>query len=149
MYPNGSRCAQVTTVAGFYNGSAPAGNALGFADGPVATAKFHYIHGVAIRPLNAEEEEARAQGSSDGTSSTVLYAIDDLNQRVRRLDLRTNNVSTLAGKGGAGCADGPVQSATFNPVGLGVGHDGSVYVADYGNNRVRAISARGQARGGS
>jgi hypothetical protein len=148
MHPNGS-CASVTTVAGFFNSSAPEQSALGFADGPVATAKFHYIHGVAIRPLNAEEEEARAQGSSDGTSSTVLYAIDDLNQRVRRLDLRTNNVSTLAGKGGAGCADGPVQSATFNPVGLGVGHDGSVYVADYGNNRVRAISARGQARGGS
>lgn len=148
LHPNGS-CSSVTTVAGFFNSSAPQQSALGFSDGPVATAKFHYIHGVAIQPLDAEEEEARAQGNSPGTSSTTLYAIDDLNQRVRRLDLRTNEVSTLAGKGGPGCADGPVHSATFNPVGLGLGRDGSVYIADYGNNRVRAISARARARGGS
>ncbi len=62
------------------------------------------------------------------------------------MDLRTNEVSTLAGKGGPGCADGPVQSATFNPVGLGLGRDGSVYIADYGNNRVRAISALSSTR---
>ena len=137
MHPNGS-CASVMTVAGFFNASAPAQSALGFADGPVATAKFHYIHGVAIRPLDAAEEEGQAQGSS-----TVLYAIDDFNQRVRRVDLVTNEVTTLAGKGGAGCTDGPAQSATFNPVGLGVGRDGSVYIADYGNNRVRAIVTSG------
>lgn len=139
LHPNGS-CASVTTAAGFFNSSAPEQSALGFADGPVATAKFHYIHGVAIQPLGIDEQKQQVQGRSVGTSSTVLYAIDDLNQRVRRLDLRTREVSTLAGKGGAGCIDGPAHSATFNPVGLGVGRDGSVYVADYGNNRVRAIT---------
>lgn len=138
LHRNGT-CASVTTIAGFFNSSAPGQSALGFADGPVATAKFHYIHGVAIQPLDAKEERARAQGHNAGKSSTMLYVIDDLNQRVRRLDLRTKEVSTLAGKGGAGCADGPAQSATFNPVGLGLGRDGSVYVADYGNNRVRVI----------
>jgi len=153
MYPNGSRCAQVTTVAGFYNGSAPAGNALGFADGPVATAKFHYIHGVAIRPLDAAEaaeaaarQSQGASGSSSSSSSssggsTELFAIDDFNQRVRRVDLTTNTVTTLAGKGGSGCADGDGAEATFAPVGLGVGRDGTVYVADYSNHRIRAISA--------
>jgi DNA-binding beta-propeller fold protein YncE len=134
MHPNGS-CASVTTVAGFFNASAPAASALGFEDGPAATAKFHYIHGTAIRPLGAGERR--------GSGSTVLYAIDDFNQRVRQVDLATGEVTTLAGKGGEGCADGPGESATFNPVGLGVGRDGSVYVADYGNNRIRKVAVGG------
>jgi hypothetical protein len=143
MYPNGSRCAQVTTVAGFYNGSAPAGNALGFADGPVATAKFHYIHGVAIRPLDAAEaaEASSSSSSSSSGGSTELFAIEDFNKRVRRVDQTTNTGTTLAGKGGSGCADGNGAEATFAPVGLGVGRDGTVYVADYSNHRIRAISA--------
>ena len=61
--------------------------------------------------------------------------------RVRRVDLTTNTVTTLAGKGGSGCADGDGAEATFAPVGLGLGRDGTVYVADYSNHRIRAISA--------
>ena len=73
----------------------------------------------------------------------MLYAIDDFNQRVRRVDLAQGLVTTLAGKGGAGCVDGPGERATFNPVGLGVGRDGSVYVADYGNSRIRKVAVHG------
>ena len=45
-----------------------------------------------------------------GSSSTALYAIDDFNQRVRRVDLARGVVTTLAGKGGQGCTDGPGES---------------------------------------
>ncbi|MDR0480168.1 MAG: hypothetical protein LBH31_10310, partial [Burkholderiaceae bacterium] len=54
-------------------------------------------------------------------------------------------VSTLAGSASvnyhSGSADGPVASATFNfPEGVAVGPDGSVYVADTYNNKIRKIA---------
>ena len=41
-------------------------------------------------------------------------------------------------------ARGAGESATFNPVGIGVGRDGSVYVADYGNSRIRKVAVDGE-----
>lgn len=53
-------------------------------------------------------------------------------------------VSTVAGGDGSGNADGPVASATFyQPSGLAVASDGTVYVSDSGNNRIRMISSSG------
>jgi ABC-type branched-subunit amino acid transport system substrate-binding protein/DNA-binding beta-propeller fold protein YncE len=53
-------------------------------------------------------------------------------------------VSTLAGVGGAGYRDGPAAQAQFDrPTGVALGAGGIVYVADSGNNRVRAISPDG------
>ena len=37
---------------------------------------------------------------------------------------------------------GPGATATFDAVGLGVGLDGSVYVADYGNHRIRKLTVK-------
>ena len=70
------------------------------------------------------------------------YAIDVLNERVRRIDLAAGTVSTLAGDGRRGCHDGPGSSATFSvPAGLAVSSDGrSVFVADYGNHLIRQVS---------
>jgi hypothetical protein len=43
--------------------------------------------------------------------------------------------------GTAGWKDGTKDEALFNhPRGIGIGKDGSVYVADYGNSRVRKLS---------
>ena len=53
-------------------------------------------------------------------------------------------VSTLAGTGQAGHQDGPGPSALFtNPHGVAMGSDGSVFVADLGNNRIRKITPDG------
>jgi sugar lactone lactonase YvrE len=53
-------------------------------------------------------------------------------------------VSTLAGRGTAGYLDGPAATAAFNyPIGVAVDGQGTVHVADYNNNCIRAISPAG------
>ena len=52
---------------------------------------------------------------------------------------------TLAGSGGAGFADGQGAAARFHyPTGLAWGKDGSVLVADAGNNAVRRVTVEGK-----
>jgi serine/threonine-protein kinase len=54
------------------------------------------------------------------------------------------STSTLAGSGSTGSADGQGVSATFaNPYGVAVDATGNVYVADYGNNKIRKITPGG------
>ena len=108
MNSDGS-CASVSLVAGKYTTDDPAANNVGFnGDGRADRVKFHDLHGVNFVPL--------APGEKPSKGSTVMFAIDDFNERVRRIDLTTNTVTTLAGNGtsdsnwhnlkGTGCNDG-------------------------------------------
>jgi len=58
------------------------------------------------------------------------------------LDLRSlTNVSTLAGTGSVGAVNGANSVASFNtPTSVAVGTDGSTYVTDQNNSRIRKIS---------
>lgn len=72
--------------------------------------------------------------AADGT----VYIADSLNHRIRMI--RNNQVSTLAGSGISGFLDGPAAQARFRgPQGVAVAPDGTVYVADTSNHRVRMI----------
>ena len=77
---------------------------------------------------------------------SALLVADRGNHRVRRIDLRTGRITTLAGSGRAGDAGdgGPATAALLHdPSGVAVAADGAVLVADRGNHRLRRVSAAG------
>ncbi|MBK6311560.1 MAG: hypothetical protein IPF42_13655 [Candidatus Microthrix sp.] len=160
--------AQVTTLAG--SGS-------GFADGPSATARFFRPFGVAVAPngtvyvadylnhrIRAVDPTTRkvttlagsTGGFADGPGATAqftgpssvtvdldgtVYVADRANHRIRAIDPTTGQVTTFAGNGTAGFADGPSATAQFNgPTGVTVAPDGTIYVADFDNHRIRKIT---------
>lgn len=105
---------EVTTLAG--NGSA------GFADGEGSNARFNQPYSIKF-------------------DSNSLYVPDQLNHSIRKVTL-SGLVSTVAGNGKAGYADGSALAAQFNnPTGVGIAPDGTLYVADRNNNRIRAVAA--------
>lgn len=72
-----------------------------------------------------------------------LYIADTLNNVVRRVDVATGLIRTIAGVGGVTGSTGdggPATSARLNnPRGLTLEGDRIVYIADSGNHRVRAV----------
>jgi WD40 repeat protein len=105
----------VTLLAG-------ANDQAGYADGVGAAARFSGPYGIAVR--------------ADGK----LLVTDNVNQRVRLIDVATGATSTFAGTGTAGYADGPLATATFNlPQSIAVHSSGDIYVTDTTNYRVRRI----------
>jgi len=104
-----------TNIAGLAGSSGK-----GYVDGPGHLARFFNPQGiVAVR---------------DG-----LAIADSGNQRIRLMS--TNGiVTTLAGSGSVGSADGAGTTASFNfPAGLAADAAGNIYVADLGNNSIRKI----------
>ena len=81
--------------------------------------------------------------TSVGVESTTgnLYVTDSGNFRIRKINISTGDVSTLAGSI-SGTADGTGAAALFvNPHGCAVDNDGNVYVTDA--SRVRKITPLG------
>lgn len=108
----------VTTLAG--SGTAGAANGIGTA------ASFNFPQGVA----------ADAAGN--------VYVADVLNHKIRKIVVATGEVTTLAGSGTAGAANGIGTAASFNfPQGVAADAAGNVYVADTDNNRIRKITTGG------
>lgn len=72
----------------------------------------------------------------------TLYIADQSNNRVRAVDLATGQIRTVAGTGAAAYnGDGiPATEASLaGPSGLACGEDGTVFIADTFNGRIRAI----------
>ena len=101
-----------------YAGSGSPGNN----DGDLTAASFQYPSGIAVD----------SQGN--------VYVADTGNNRIRRI-APDGYVTTLAGTGFTGSADGVLSGASFDsPSGIAVDGDGLVYVADTKNNRIRTIA---------
>lgn len=108
----------VTTVAGSGNGT--------FQNGTGAAASFNLPSGIAV------------------ANNGDLFVAD--NQRIRKIT-STGLVTTVAGDGVIGFADGAAASARFTePNGIAVDLTGNVFVADggdFGNARIRKITTAG------
>ncbi len=71
-------------------------------------------------------------------ASGTIYVADGTSHRILALS-SYGSVSVLSG-GEAGYRDGAVEQAVLrNPIGLALGHDGAINVADTGNNAIRKI----------
>jgi RHS repeat-associated protein len=74
-----------------------------------------------------------------------IYIADIDKHRVRRVD-PDGIITTVAGTGTGGFSGdgGPANEAALNlPADVAVGPDGSIYIADYGNHRVRRVAPDG------
>ena len=77
-----------------------------------------------------------------------LYVADIMNHRIRKIS-PDGIISTIAGNGNNGSSGdgGPAINATMEqPRGMTTGPDGSVYICDYRNNRIRKITSDGIIR---
>jgi hypothetical protein len=105
----------VTTLAGT--------GVWGLNNGPTNLAQFANPTGVAIY-------------------GATVYVADYDNHRIRAIT--AGQVSTLAGEGGQGYQDGSGSSSKLNyPTALAVSGDGTIYVADTANDRIRRIATDG------
>lgn len=112
--PNG----QVTTVAG--NGKA------GFVNGRLNQSQLRFPTGLLFSP----------QGD--------LLIADTFNHSIRKLS-SSGELSTIAGNGQEGFQEGPQSAAEFRqPRSLAQGPNGSIYIADTHNHRIRQLTANGQ-----
>lgn len=74
-----------------------------------------------------------------------IYISDNGNNRIRKVDT-SGTICTFAGTGGTGSAGdgGAATSATMNyPSGIVADGGGNLYISDYGNAKVRRVSASG------
>lgn len=107
---------EVTTIAG---------SVAGYADGKGNIAKFNGPMGLAL-----------------DRKGTVAYITDPSNRLIRRLDLMTNMVTTIAGQyGQIGSDDGIGSHATFwYPFGISCDQSGQkLYVSDFSAHLIRVI----------
>jgi sugar lactone lactonase YvrE len=108
---------EVTTLAG--------SGIAGSTDGMGIEASFNNPSGVAV----------------DGNGN--VYVADSYNNKIRKITA-SGEVTTLAGSGAPGTANGTGTAARFNgPSGVAVDQNGTLYVADTDNQKIRKITASG------
>jgi sugar lactone lactonase YvrE len=97
-------------------------------------------------------------GSADGTGSAArfwapmgiaidandnIFVVDDLNSSIRKIT-PAGVVTTLAGSGSVGSADGTGTAASFSsPFSIVIDGSGNLYVTDAGNFKIRKITQAG------
>lgn len=97
----------------------------GYLDGPASEARFNGPIGIVVDPRGD------------------LFVADTYNDRIRKIST-DGQVTTVAGAGKPGYADGDRNNSIFDtPCGIVVANDGTLIVADTGNDRLRKIDKDG------
>jgi sugar lactone lactonase YvrE len=101
---------------------------LGFREDPTTPAQFNGPLGLAVDTLGN------------------IYVAETANHQIKRIS-PDGTSTTVAGNGTAGFADGDAATAQFNqPQDIAIGEDGTIYVADSLNHRIRVIDPDGTVR---
>jgi hypothetical protein len=116
-----------------------------------ATGLIETIAGTGVTGYTGDGSAASAATLSHPSGLAIdasgnLYISDTGNHAIREISAVTGNIATIAGGSGPGFTGdgGPALAAQFNqPWGIAFGTDGSLYVADFINDRVRKISPSG------
>lgn len=107
----------ITTIAG--NG------APGYAgdNGPASSALLYQPYGIFINMRND------------------IYFAEWQNGVIRKINAETNIITTVAGTGNPGfcCDGGPATNAQLKPDDVCIDTNGTMYIADYGNQRIRKV----------
>src|SRR6202140_208218 len=157
--PTGVQKAVITTIAG--------DGTFGYAgdQGSAATAKLNSPYGIAWDPQRkivyvADTLNNRVRSIDGGgiirtlvaaplnqprglaINGDGLYIADTYNNVVRRFDLVTGSLTTVAGTGNAGYTDGVLATTALlrQPSGLAFDEKANLYIADTGNNAVRELA---------
>ena len=106
------------------SGSVLCGGSAGFFDGPLGQAKFNSPHQMAC--------------DSEGN----LYVADTENHCIRKINLKTGYVSTIAGlPQQPGYMNGTSEVAKFSkPFGIAIDKDDIIYVGDCDNHAIRRVA---------
>jgi DNA-binding beta-propeller fold protein YncE len=107
--------------------------------GPVGPSRIVEFHGEGGPAVAARITAPRSLAFDRDGNLLFLTA-----GRVCRIDRLTGILSMLAGLGqdGYGGDGGPATAARIDPVDLAVDTDGNLFIAEFGNNRVRRIDGK-------
>ena len=122
-----NRIRRVDSATGFITTVAGTGT-RGFSDdgGPATNAELSFPSGVALDAVGN------------------LFITDSSNDRVRRVDVATGVITTVAGTGTRGFSGdgGPATSATLRvPSGVALDASGNLFIADKSNGRIRRVDS--------
>jgi sugar lactone lactonase YvrE len=101
---------------------------VGHLDGDIKVATVNYPMSICVDP-----------------SKNIIFS-DYTEHNIRKISSDLTTMSTIGGEAGLmGIINGPGKESRFyNPIGICCDHNGNVFVADYGNNKIRKITPEGE-----
>ena len=112
--------------------------------GTVSTVAGSGAKGFSMDPVDALKAEFNGPKELAIAPDGSLLIVDTENHAIRRVDLQAKKVTTIAGNGRLGSeGDGgpPTKARLARPHGVVVARDGTIYIGDTENHRIRAIKA--------
>ena len=168
---SGGACVRRVSPSGVVTTVLGSCSSAGFTNANGTSARFRFVHGMrfgpggnlyivdtgstgnnAIRMMNATGDVTTwASGSALAGARDIVfdaagnaYVTDVTSHLIRRIDGVTKAITTFAGTGSPGNADGTGTSASFNePWGLAVDGSGSLYVSERQGYRIRKVTTPG------